>query len=94
MAIMNLKDVVRMHPLYAQAYLFLIDLYDKKGDKDALGEAVSSLIYLKGDKKLEEFVRQSAGDRFSSVHEIDTERILSIIKRTLMSQAEKIRPRS
>ena len=92
-AILNLKDVVRMQPLYAQAYLFLIDLYDKKGDKDALGEAVSGLMYLKGDKKLEEFVRIYAGDRFSPVHKIDTDRILSIIKRTLMSQAKEIRPR-
>ena len=91
-AILNLKDVVRMHPLYAQAYLFLIDLYDKKGDKDALEEVVSSLMYLKGDKQLEDFVRQSAGDGLSSVHKIDTDRILSIIKRTLMSQAREIRP--
>ena len=93
-AILNLKDVVQMHPLNAQAYLFLIDIYDKKGDKDALGEAVSSLMYLKGDKKLEEFVRIYAGDRFSPVHKIDTDRILSIIKRTLMSQAKEIRPGS
>jgi predicted Zn-dependent protease len=92
-AILNLKDVVRMHPLYAQAYLFLIDLYDKKGDKDALEEAVSSLMYLKGDKQLEDFVRQSAGDGLSSVHKIDTDRILSIIKRTLMSQAKEIKTR-
>ena len=92
-AILNLKDVVRMQPLYAQAYLFLIDIYDKKGDKDALGEAVSSLMYLKGDKKLEEFVRIYAGDRFSPVHKIDTDRILSIIKRTLMSQAKEIKTR-
>jgi len=91
-AILNLKDVVRMQPLYAQAYLFLIDIYDKKGDKDAMGKAVSSLMYLKGDKKLEEFVRIYAGDRFSPVHKIDTDRILSIIKRTLMSQAKEIRP--
>ena len=94
MAIMNLKDVVRMHPQYAQPYLFMIDLYDKKGDKDALGQAVSSLVYLKGNKNLSEFVRQSAGDGFLSVHVIDTEKILSIIKRSLMSQAEKIRLRS
>jgi len=92
-AILNLKDVVRMQPLYAQAYLFLIDIYDKKGDKDALGEAVSSLMYLKGDKKLEEFVRIYAADKFSPVHKIDADRILSIIKRTLMSQAKEIRPR-
>jgi tetratricopeptide (TPR) repeat protein len=92
-AILNLKDVARMHPLYAQAHLFLIDLYDKKGDKDAMGGAVSSLMYLKGDKKLEEFVRKSAGDRFSSVHKIDADRILSIIKRTLMSQAKEIKTR-
>jgi tetratricopeptide (TPR) repeat protein len=92
-AILNLEDVVRMHPLYVQAYLFLIDLYDKKGDKDAMGEAVSSLMYLKGDRKLEEFVRKSAGDRFSSVHKIDTDRILSIIKRTLMSQTKEIKTR-
>jgi tetratricopeptide (TPR) repeat protein len=82
-----------IHPLYAQAHFFLIDLYDKKGDKDAMREAVSSLMYLKGDKKLEEFVRKSAGDRFSSVHRIDTDRILSIIKRTLMSQAKEIKTR-
>ncbi|MGD1152416.1 MAG: hypothetical protein ABR911_06035 [Syntrophales bacterium] len=90
-AILNLKDVVRIHPLYAQAYLFLIDLYDKKGDKDALEEVVSSLMYLKGDKQLEDFVRQSAGDGLSSVHKIYTDRILSIIKRTLMSQAKEIK---
>lgn len=93
-ATMNLKDVIRMHPQYAEPYLIMIDIYDKKGDKDALGQAVSSLVYLKGDKNLSEFVRRSAGERFSSVHEIDADRILSIIKRTLMSQAEKIRPRS
>jgi predicted Zn-dependent protease len=92
-AILNLKDVVRMYPLYAQTYLFLIDLYDKKGDKDAMGEAVSGLVYLKGDRKLEDFVRKSAGDRFSSVHAIDTEKTLSIIRRTLMSQAEEIKTR-
>jgi Tfp pilus assembly protein PilF len=92
-AILNLKEVVRMYPLYAQAHLFLIDLYDKKGDKDALDEAVSSLMYLKGDKKLEEFVRIYAGDRFSPVHKIDTERMLSIIKQTLMSQANEIKTR-
>ena len=91
-AILNLKEVVRMYPLYAQAHLFLIDLYDKKDDKDALGEAVSGFMYLAGDKKLEEFVCKSAGDNFSSVHVIDTNRMLSIIKRTLTSQAEKIRP--
>ena len=93
-AISNLKDVVRMHPLYAQAYIFLIDLYDKKGDKDALEGAVSGFMYLKGDKQLSDFVRQSAGNKFSSVHEVDTERILSIIKRTLISQAKEIRPGS
>jgi tetratricopeptide (TPR) repeat protein len=92
-AISNLKDVVRMDPLYAQAYLFLIDLYDKKGDKDAMGEAVSGIVHLKGDRKLEDFVRKSAGDRFSSVHAIDTEKTLSIIRRTLMSQAEEIKTR-
>jgi len=93
-AILTLKDVVRMDPLYAQAYLFLIDLYDRKGDKNALEEAVSSLMYLKGDRNMEDVVRQSAGNRFMSVHEIDAKRILSIIKRTLISQAERIRPRS
>ena len=82
-----------MYPLYAQAHLFLIDLYDKKGDKDALGKAVSGLVYLNGDRNLEEFVRRSVGDRFSSVHVIDTDRMLSIIKRTLISQAEEIKPR-
>ncbi len=92
-AIRNLKDVVEKHPLFAQAYLFLIDLYDEKGDKDALEEAVSSLIYLKGDEKIEDFVRQSAGNKFSSVHAIDTEKTLSIIKRTLMSQAKEIKTR-
>jgi tetratricopeptide (TPR) repeat protein len=92
-AIMNLKDVVRMHPLYVQAYLFLIDIYDKKGDKDALGEAVSSLVHLKGDGRLEEFVRIYAGDRFSPVHKIDADRILLIIKRTLISQAKEIKTR-
>jgi protein O-mannosyl-transferase len=93
-AILTLKDVVRMDPLYAQAYLFLIDLYDRKGDKSALEEAVSSLMYLKGDRNMEDVVRQSAGNRFMPVHEIDTKRILSIIKRTLISQAERIRPGS
>ncbi len=92
-AILNLKDVVRMHPLYAQAYLFLIDLYDKKGEKDAIGEAVSGLVHLKGGRNLEEFVHRSAGDRFTSVHIFDTDRMLSIIKRTLMSQAEEIKTR-
>ena len=92
-AILNLKDVVRMHPLYAQAYLFLIDLYDKKGEKDAMGEAVSGLVHLKGGRNIEEFVHISAGDRFTSVHIFDTDRILSIIKRTLMSQAEEIKTR-
>jgi tetratricopeptide (TPR) repeat protein len=92
-AILNLKDVVQMQPLYAQAYLFLIDLYDKKGDKYAVREAVSGFMYLKGEKELEEFVRKSAGDRFSSVHKIDTDRMLSIIKRTLMSQAKEIKTR-
>ena len=93
-AILNLKDVLRMYPLYAQAHLFLIDLYDKKGDKNALGEAVSGLVYLNGDRNLEEFVRKSAGDAFSSAHVIDADRMVSIIKRTLTSQAEKIRPGS
>jgi tetratricopeptide (TPR) repeat protein len=93
-AILNLKEVVRMYPLYEQAHLFLIDLYDKNGDKEALGEAVSGLVYLNGNRNLEEFVHRSAGDGFSSVHEIDADRILSIIKRTLTSQAEKIRPGS
>jgi tetratricopeptide (TPR) repeat protein len=92
-AISNLKDVVRMHPLYAQAYLFLIDLYDKKGEKDAMGEAVSGLVHLKGGRNLEEFVHRSAGDGFTSVHVFDTDRMLSIIKRTLMSQAEEIKTR-
>jgi hypothetical protein len=93
-AISNLEDVVRKQPLYSQAHLFLIDLYDKKGDKNALGEGVSSLMYLKGERKLGEFVRRSAGDKYSSVHVIDADRMLSIIKRTLLSQAEKIRPGS
>ncbi|MGZ3593116.1 MAG: tetratricopeptide repeat protein, partial [Syntrophales bacterium] len=90
-AILNLEDVVRKQPLYFQAHLFLIYLYDKKGNKNALGEGVSALMYLKGDRKLEEFVRRSAGDRYSSVHIIDTDRMLSIIKRTLLSQAEEIK---
>jgi tetratricopeptide (TPR) repeat protein len=92
-AILTLKDLLRIDPLYAQAYLFLIDIYDKKGDKDALGEAVSSLVHLKGDRKLEEFVRIYAADKFSPVHKIDADRILSIIKRTLMSQAAEIKIR-
>jgi tetratricopeptide (TPR) repeat protein len=90
-AILNLEDVVRKQPLYFQAHLFLIDLYDKKGDKNALGEGVSGLMYLKGDRELEEFVRRSAGDKYSSVHIIDTDRMLSIIKRTLISQAKDIK---
>jgi protein O-mannosyl-transferase len=90
-AILNLEDVVRKQPLYSQAHLFLIDLYDKKGDKNALREGVSGLMYLKGDRNLEEFMRRSAGDRRSSVHIIDTDRMLSIIKRTLISQAKEIK---
>jgi tetratricopeptide (TPR) repeat protein len=90
-AILNLKDVVQKHPLYAQAYLFLIDICYTTGQKDDLEEAVYGFMYLKGDMKLEEFVRKSAGDSFSSVHKIDTDRMLSIIKRTLMSQAKEIR---
>ncbi|MGZ6207453.1 MAG: hypothetical protein ACXWMS_07845, partial [Syntrophales bacterium] len=90
-AISNLEDVVRKQPLYSQAHLFLIDLYDKKEDKNALAEGVSGFIYLKGERKLEEFVRRSAGDKYSSVHVIDTDRMLSIIKRTLLSQAEDIK---
>ncbi|MGO9139494.1 MAG: tetratricopeptide repeat protein [Syntrophales bacterium] len=90
-AISNLEDVVRKQPLNLQAHLFLIDLYDKKGDKSALGEGVSGLMYLKGERKLGEFVRRSAGDKYSSVHVIDTDRMLSIIKRTLLSQAEEIK---
>jgi tetratricopeptide (TPR) repeat protein len=92
-AILNLKDAVQMQPLYAQAYLFLIDIYYTTGHKDGLEEAVSGFMYLKGDMKLEEFVRKSAGDSFSSVHKIDTDRMLSIIKRTLMSQAKEIKTR-
>jgi hypothetical protein len=38
-------------------------------------------------------VHKSAGDSFSSVHKIDTDRMLSIIKRTLMSQAKEIKTR-
>ncbi|MGZ6239263.1 MAG: tetratricopeptide repeat protein [Syntrophales bacterium] len=90
-AIANLEDVVRKQPLYSQAHLFLIDLYDKKEDKNALAEGVSGFMYLKGERKLEEFVRRSAGDKYSSVHVIDTDRMLSIIKRTLLSQAEDIK---
>ena len=82
-----------MQPLYPQAYLFLIDIYYTTGDKISLEEAVSGFMYLKGDKTLEEFVRKSAGDKFSSVHKIDADRILSIIKQTLMSQAKEIKIR-
>ncbi|MGZ3597563.1 MAG: hypothetical protein ACXU9E_06620, partial [Syntrophales bacterium] len=64
-AIANLEDVVRKQPLYSQAHLFLIDLYDKKEDKNALAEGVAGFMYLKGERKLEEFVRRSAGDRYS-----------------------------
>jgi adenylyl- and sulfurtransferase ThiI len=46
--------------------------------------------YLKGYRKLEEFVRQFASDRFSFDHKIDTNRMLLIMKRTLMSQTEEI----
>ena len=35
---------------------------------------ITKYRYLKGDRKLEEFVRQFAGDRFSSVHKIDTDK--------------------
>jgi len=93
-AIITLQNMVNINPLNAQAYLFLIDLYDKKDDKNGLADAVSSLMYLKGDKKLEDFVRQSAGNKFSSVHMVETGRILSIIRRTLIFQADKIRPRT
>jgi tetratricopeptide (TPR) repeat protein len=92
-AILNLKDVVQKHPLYAQAYLFLIDICYTTGQKDGLEEAVYGFMYLKGEMKLEEFVRKSAGDSFSSVRKIDTDRMLLIIKRTLMSQAKEIKTR-
>ena len=80
-----------MHPLNVQVHLFLIDLYDKKREKDELEETVSGLLYLKGDTNLEEFVRRSAGNRFTSVHTFDDDMMLSIIKQTLISQAEEIK---
>jgi tetratricopeptide (TPR) repeat protein len=87
-AMVNLEQIVKNNPLYPQTYLFLIELYDAMGNKNALWEAVSGFMYLKGDKNLEDFVRQSAGNKFSSVHSIDTKKTLSIIRRTLMSQAK------
>ncbi|HUH65631.1 MAG TPA: tetratricopeptide repeat protein [Syntrophales bacterium] len=93
-AIIQIKDIVRKYPLYVPAYVYLIDMCDVKTDKAAVESAVASILYLKGERKLEDYVRTAGGTRFTSIHTVDTGKVLSIIRRTLVSEGERINPAS
>jgi tetratricopeptide (TPR) repeat protein len=90
-AIFYLRQLLKKHPLNIHAYLFLIELYDVEGNKEALEESITNLMFFKDEKKIEDFVCTAVGNRFMSPHSFDTNKILSIIKKNLTRQAQNIK---
>lgn len=87
-----LKELLKIHPLYVPAYLFLAEVSQARGDRAALEDAVANLLYLKHDKTWEDFLCQAEADRAMSVHAFDLQRTLSVIRSHLADLAKNAKP--
>jgi tetratricopeptide (TPR) repeat protein len=90
-AVYYLRELIKTNPQFIPAYLFLIELYDAEDDKKSLQETIASLMYLKEDKNIENVVCMDNGNIFASAHATDSKKILSIIKKNLIYQAQNIK---
>jgi len=90
-AIQCWKRFLSKSPQSITAHLALIELYSLTGENRLLTEMVGQLMDIKGDRSLEDVVREGENNKMS-IYQPDSEKILKIIRGNLLRQVKDTRP--